>query len=236
MPLLLHLETSTRMCSAALSENGVLLALKEQGGEYTHAENLTLFIQDVFLQTGRKLQELDAVAVSKGPGSYTGLRIGVSTAKGLCYSLGIPLIAVGTLEGMLQGVFQNPSSTVTADVQSSPLPTVSYYCPMLDARRLEVYCAVYDAAGKECEPVSAKIIDAGSFSDFLEKGKILFFGDGAEKCKTLITHPNALFEDNCTPSARYLIPLSETAFAKKQFEDVAYFEPYYLKDFYVGPK
>jgi tRNA threonylcarbamoyladenosine biosynthesis protein TsaB len=227
MPLILNLETATRMCSVALSENGKLLALKELGGEYTHAENLTLFIEDVFAQSQRRLKDLDAISVSKGPGSYTGLRIGVSTAKGLCYSLGIPLMGVGTLDALLLAF--DPSPAIPNGEEQAAVK-----CPMLDARRMEVYCALYDSEGTILEPVSAKIIDEQSFLDYLEKGKVTFFGDGAMKCRTLITHPNALFVDHIVPSAKYMIPLSEAAFEQKRFEDVAYFEPYYLKDFHTG--
>ncbi len=226
MPLLLSLETSTRMCSVALSENGRLLGLKELGGEYSHAENLTLFIEDVFLTANRKIGELDAVAISKGPGSYTGLRIGVSTAKGLCFALGIPLIGVGTLEALFSA-FQTLAK-MDEDVK--------VFCPMLDARRMEVYCQLFDETGNEIEPVSAKIIVADSFLNHLEKGKVVFFGEGAMKCREMIKHPNAVFVDDIVPSAKYMIRLAEQRFEKKVFEDVAYFEPFYLKEFHTGAK
>jgi tRNA threonylcarbamoyladenosine biosynthesis protein TsaB len=227
MALLLLLETSGKMCSVALERDGVLLAEKELGKEYTHAENLTLFIEDVLLQAHVAFSELNAVAVSKGPGSYTGLRIGVSTAKGLCYSLGIPLIAVSTLEAM--------GKAFIASAAVSPSGP-SFYCPLIDARRMEVYSAVYDSSGVEVEPVSAKIIDTTSFAEYLEKGTVYFFGDGAMKCNTLITHPHAVFIADVLPSAKNLISFAEDAFSKKRFEDVAYFEPYYLKEFFTGKK
>jgi tRNA threonylcarbamoyladenosine biosynthesis protein TsaB len=223
MPLLLNIETSTRICSVALSDSGKILALKELGGEYTHAENLTLFIEEVVKEGGCQFESLDAVAVGKGPGSYTGLRIGVSVAKGLCYALNKPLIAIGTLEALFGAC------------PKKQIPDI-LYCPMLDARRLEVYTALYDSLGTERVPVHAKILDESSFGEFLEKGKVVFFGDGAEKFKALTSHPNALFEDHVFPSATFIAQLAEKAWVKKQFEDVAYFEPYYLKDFMAGKK
>jgi tRNA threonylcarbamoyladenosine biosynthesis protein TsaB len=221
MPRILNIETSTRICSVALSESGTILALKELGGEYTHAENLTLFIEDVIASAGVRLADLDAVAISKGPGSYTGLRIGVSVAKGLCYALDKPLIAIGTLPALFRACLKQPDADAV-------------YCPMLDARRMEVYTAVYDSTGNVLEPVSAKIIDINSFAGFLEKGRVVFFGDGAAKCKSVLTHSNALFVDDIFPSAKHLAPLAEIAWSARQFEDVAYFEPFYLKDFMAG--
>jgi tRNA threonylcarbamoyladenosine biosynthesis protein TsaB len=221
MPIILNLETSTRMCSVALSSAGKLLALKEQGGEYTHAENLTLFIQSVFDTAGIQLKDIDAVAVSKGPGSYTGLRIGVSVAKGLCYALEKPLIAIGTLEALTAGCKQQVQHT-------------GLYCTMLDARRMEVYCALYDDKGSEVMAPGAVIIDINSFKAELDRQKIMFFGDGAAKCKELIHHPNAVFVDHLEPSAQFMIDLSEKAFQAGQREDIAYFVPSYLKDFHTG--
>jgi tRNA threonylcarbamoyladenosine biosynthesis protein TsaB len=228
MALILNLETATTACSVSLAKDGKLLALKEQNGEYSHAENLTLFIEDVIRQSGLSLNDVEAIAVSKGPGSYTGLRIGVSTAKGLCYSLNKPLIAVNTLSSMSANIIHRTSSL-------SHLP--SLLCPMLDARRMEVYCAVYDLDGKEIVPTSAEIIDEHSFSGLLKDHMIWFFGDGAGKCKKVLSgNPNALFIDDIECSAKDMISLSEEAFSKKQFEDIAYFEPFYLKDFVAGKK
>ncbi|HEV7230094.1 MAG TPA: tRNA (adenosine(37)-N6)-threonylcarbamoyltransferase complex dimerization subunit type 1 TsaB [Bacteroidia bacterium] len=223
MALILNLETSTRMCSVALAQDGHSVAFRELGGEYTHAENLTLFIQDVFEQAGKQLNQLDAIAVSKGPGSYTGLRIGISTAKGLCYALQKPLLAVPTLESLLH-VMRSGFEGLPGDL----------YCPMLDARRLEVYCAVYDSQNKMVEEVQAKIIDNDSFASLLEKGRLIMFGDGADKCKPFLLSPNAVFADGILPSARHMALLSELAWKEKRFEDVAYFEPFYLKEFYSG--
>jgi tRNA threonylcarbamoyladenosine biosynthesis protein TsaB len=231
MALILNLETATTTCSVALAKDGTLLASKELGGEYTHAENLTLFIGNVMATAGLHLQDLDAVSVSKGPGSYTGLRIGVSTAKGLCYSLDKPLIAINTLKHMAAAASSDPRFIPVGNVDQKVL-----LCPMLDARRMEVYCAVYDGQ-TEIRPTAAEIIDEQSFSDLLRDHIIFFFGDGAAKCKTLFTgNKNAYFADDFFPSAKDMISLSEQAFQKKQFEDVAYFEPFYLKDFVAGKK
>jgi tRNA threonylcarbamoyladenosine biosynthesis protein TsaB len=215
------------MCSVALAEKGQLVALKEHGGEYTHAENLTLFIQEVMQQAGRDLSELDAVAISRGPGSYTGLRIGSSAAKGLCYALEKPFLAISTLQALSQPVVNKWKSNPDEQM---------LLCPMLDARRMEVYCALYSSAGLPVSDVSAKVMDELSFREEFEKGKIVFFGPGAEKCMPLLQHPNAVFEARILPSAKWMIPLAEESFARKQFEDCAYFEPDYLKEFVAGKK
>jgi tRNA threonylcarbamoyladenosine biosynthesis protein TsaB len=225
MPLILQIETATPVCSAALSENGKTIAVKELHANNIHAGSLTLFIQEVMISTGCVYGDLDAVAVSKGPGSYTGLRIGVSTAKGLCFALDKPLIAIGTLGMMAKGFLgANPSYD-------------GLICPMIDARRMEVFTALFDSSLKAVEDVSAKIIDEESFLDKLEQGLITFIGDGAEKCKGAIGHPNALFSPANFNSAANMSELSFEAFAKTNFEDLAYFEPFYLKDFvFTTPK
>lgn len=225
MPLLLCLETSTRSCSVALAKNGTLISLKESFDEkYSHAENLTVYIQNVCAQAKTDLKDIDAVAVSKGPGSFTGLRIGVSTAKGLCYSLNKPLIAINSLEAM------------AVQVSTSPFfKHKGLLVPMIDAKRMEVYCAVYDENMHEIKKTSAEIINEDSFSELLKGRKIYFFGDGAEKCKAMITHPDAVFIQNIYPSAQFMVPVAEKYFFNKTFEDVAYFEPFYLKDF-IGVK
>ena len=375
-PLILCLETSTKVCSVALGQNGKLLALKESFDEkHSHAENLTVYIQEACTQAKFSLKDIEAVAVSKGPGSFTGLRIGVSAAKGLCYALDKPLIAVNSLEAMaverIQKTFvsdrltpdpsprgegerpiyytgknkiwqglkeygremrKNPTEAesllwdqlrgkktghkirrqhaiekficdfvclekqvvieldggihafqktedklreevigdkrfsvlrfsnaeVTGDIEkvtaeikkildeklSPPLrggagggakSLSSLFCPMIDAKRMEVYCAVYDEQLNEIKRTSAEIIDENSFSDLLKQNKIFFFGDGSAKCRSIITHPNAVFSDGINPSAQSMIPIAEKYFAEKKFEDTAYFEPFYLKDF-VGTK
>lgn len=230
MALILNLETATTVCSVALARDGEVIECKEVNKGYTHAENLTIFIQEIFTSVKIKLSALDAIAVSKGPGSYTGLRIGVSTAKGLCMALDKPLIAIHTLQAMAVGFIKeghhNQQSTIN-----------NLLCPMLDARRMEVYCAAFDPQGKEVRPTSALVVDENSFSDLLAGNRIIFFGDGAEKCKsTLMKYSNAVFMDNVFPSAKNMTELSEKALNEKRLENVAYFEPFYLKDFVAGGK
>ncbi|MCE3278443.1 MAG: tsaB [Bacteroidetes bacterium] len=228
MALILNLETATTACSVSLARDGKLLALKELNADYTHAENLTIFIEDVLKEAGCELHSLDAIAVSKGPGSYTGLRIGVSTAKGLCYSLDKPLIALNTLRSMALGILTSRKDMITSS---------SLLCPMIDARRMEVYCAVFDAACKEIKETAAEIIEENSFLELLKDHQLIFFGDGAAKCKTTFEgNANAVFIDNIYPSAKDMITASEEVFSKNMFEDVAYFEPFYLKDFVAGKK
>ncbi|MCE9540898.1 MAG: tRNA (adenosine(37)-N6)-threonylcarbamoyltransferase complex dimerization subunit type 1 TsaB [Bacteroidetes bacterium] len=247
MALILNLETATTVCSVSLSKDGKLLALKEQNGDYSHAENLTLFIQDVLKQAKVKLTDIDAIAVSKGPGSYTGLRIGVSSAKGLCYSLNKPLIAVNTLQYLSLALSEGEGTKIISMQYelNSPSSSLSfgegredvYFCPMLDARRMEVYCAMFDSLNNEIRPTTAEIIDEHSFSDLLNNKVVYFFGDGAAKCKSVLSaNKNAIFIDDVYPSAKNMISLSEKAFVNKEFEDVAYFEPFYLKDFVAGKK
>jgi tRNA threonylcarbamoyladenosine biosynthesis protein TsaB len=223
---ILHIESSTLTCSVAISRNGDILALQESHDQsYAHSEKLVVYIDEVIKQAELKPSDLDAVCVSKGPGSYTGLRIGVSAAKGLCYGLGIPLLSVGSLESM--------AHLVKANFENE-LADVSFLCPMIDARRMEVYMQLFDAGLNQLQAVSAEIIDEKSFASELEKGRVVFLGDGAAKCKEIIQHTNAIFLDDFKTSASGMIPLAESKFANKQFEDVAYFEPYYLKDFVAG--
>ncbi len=234
MALILNIETATTMCSVSLAKDGILLALKEQNGSYAHSENLTLFIEDICARSNTKLIDIDAVSVSKGPGSYTGLRIGVSTAKGLCYSLNKPLIAINTLRQMALSISKNFKSDIPF---FNTLNVPILFCPMLDARRMEVYCAIYDELNNEVIPTAAEIIDEHSFAEILKNNTVVFFGDGASKCKnSLATNKNALFINDVFPSAKNMITLSEKAFINKQFEDVAYFEPFYLKDFMIIKK
>ena len=220
MSLILGIETSTKICSVAVSDGEKLLAIEEEGGEYSHSEKLTVFIQKVLGRAGLQLKDVDAVAVSKGPGSYTGLRIGVSVAKGLCYALDKPLIAVDTLQAMAKNV-------AILDDSSDSL-----YSPMIDARRMEVYTALYDDENNSVTPITAKIIDENSFSEALIDQKIIFFGDGAEKCaEALDKNSNATFIDQGLPSAEFVNQIAFDKYQNQEFEDVAYFEPYYLKDF-----
>ena len=217
MKILLFIETSTKNCSVALFDNGNLLQLKENNSEkYMHAEKLTIFIEDVIKKTKISFKEISGVILSKGPGSYTGLRIGTSTAKGLCYSLDIPLISVSTLRAMAFSM--------------SSKHNFKFYCPMIDARRMEVFSSIYDQKNNQVREIRADIVDQYTYSQFL-KTKVLFFGDGALKCKSIINSSNAYFLDGIFPSAKNIGLLGFDKFLNNDFEDVAYFEPYYLKDF-----
>lgn len=219
MATILCIETATTNCSVALSVNGSVIALKENNSaKYSHAERLHTYIEEVLTLAGLDKNELDAIAVSKGPGSYTGLRIGVSAAKGLCYALDKPLISIPTLESL--------SSQLTE--------LEGYRVAMLDARRMEVYAAVFSSEGKEIRETRAEILTTDSFSEFLEKGISSFIGSGVEKFETLCKHTNAVFINEKSPSAREMALLAETKFKISDIEDVAYFEPYYLKDFIGG--
>jgi len=225
MSLILQIETATTVCSVALSENGKVLTNKEIQQRNVHAEVVTLFIDEVLKMAGIQYQDLSAVAVSCGPGSYTGLRIGISVTKGLCYSLDIPFIAIETLEAMTDGIIAGTSTEQML------------FCPMIDARRMEVFTAVFDAKGNRVKPTSAEIIGQDSFSDLLKTNKMIFFGDGAAKCKDVLgANPNAQIISDFQNSARYLTKKATEKFNAKDFEDTAYFEPYYLKDFIAGKK
>jgi len=226
LALIINFETATRICSVALASDGKILGIKESNEEKSHASRLTVFIEDLLNEQLLKAADLDAIAVSKGPGSYTGLRIGVSTAKGLAYALGKPLISVGTLFSLSTGAAQLPAVKELANKEKQVL-----LCPMIDARRMEVYAALYKTCQKVVEPVSAKVIDENSYRDYLSKYYIVFFGSGSGKCRELIRHPNALFIEGIECSAGYMIEHSEKAFQQEDFENVAYFEPFYLKDF-----
>lgn len=224
MALILNIETATKTCSVALARDGEVIALKQSEGEYNHAENLTPFIDSVIKEGGISLNKLDAIAVSKGPGSYTGLRIGVSTAKGLCFALNKPLIGVETLETMVKKLISLPLRQGRGEAL--------YFCPMIDARRMEVYCAIFDHNLKKIKETSAEIINENSFSDILSHNKVLFFGDGAEKCREALSkNTNTVFVEGNYNSAAGMATLSEAAFNNSQFENLAYFEPFYLKDF-----
>jgi len=228
MSLILVLETATPVCSVALARNGELLSLSESTAPNAHAGVITLFIEKLFRETALSYSDLDAVAVSMGPGSYTGLRIGVATAKGLCYALDKPLLAIPTLEAMASGMLKDEGRGTKAG-------SGMLYCPMIDARRMEVYCAVYDEHLREVRPTEAVIVNEHSFEELLNNQPLLFAGNGEAKCKeTLSGSSNALFLDHFRPSARFLTGLAEERFRKTQFEDLAYFEPFYLKDFIAG--
>lgn len=225
MALILNIETSTEVCSVTLAENGKLRFIKESTEGLNHSELLTVFIEELFAENQIQINTIDAVAVSKGPGSYTGLRIGVSVAKGLCYALNIPLIAINSLEVM--GIFAAQNITEYSNLKSDNV----LFCPMIDARRMEVYTALYNLKGEEIKAVSAEIIDETFLINFLENNTILFFGNGADKCKNQITHSNAIFKGPEKTSAQFMQNIADFKYNKKEFEDVAYFEPFYLKNF-----
>jgi len=232
--VILHIETSNELCSVALSNETDCLAVRENIEGRNHAALLTLFIEELLNANNISVKDLDAVAVSSGPGSYTGLRIGVSTAKGLCYGANLPLIAVPTLLSMSIGFLQQYDVPLSQPLSSREGGAL--LCPMIDARRMEVYTAIYDKEVRQIEKTSAEIITEQSFSSWLEKRQIFFFGNGATKCRSIISHPNAFFPENYAHSARYMIKPALQAYTEKQFVDVAYFEPFYLKDFIAGPK
>ena len=226
MALILNIETATEVCSVALAKDGRLLFEKESTEGLNHSELLTVFIEELLQANEVFVETLDAVAVSKGPGSYTGLRIGVSVAKGLCYALNKPLIAVSALDAMGKYTALNLEKFIPGSFPENVL-----LCPMIDAQRMEVYASLYDSKRKQLEPITAQIIDENSFSSYLKQFKILFFGNGAAKCRDKLTHPNALFEGPVKASARFMLRLAQEKYNNKEFEDVAYFEPFYLKDF-----
>jgi len=218
--IILNIETATKNCSVSVSDGAEILAFKELNeGKFSHAEKLHSFILEVLELAKLEMKDLDAVAVSKGPGSYTGLRIGVSTAKGLCYALNIPLISIATLKSLAMQI---------------PANTFDFMVPLLDARRMEVYSAVFDRHHIQVRETEAEIIGEESFKELLEKGKVCFLGDGAEKCVDFIKHKNALFLAGKYPSSHEMAILADHKYKDKAFEDLAYFEPFYLKDFVAG--
>jgi tRNA threonylcarbamoyladenosine biosynthesis protein TsaB len=223
-PLVLQIETSGDFCSVALSAGGECIAFLEVSTVRNHAAMLTPLIEALLVQENLTAAQLAAVAVSIGPGSYTGLRIGVSTAKGLCFGADIPLIAVPTLKAMARGLL----------CQMPEIENNALICPMIDARRMEVYTALFDARLNTVKDTAAEIINENSFEPALERGKIYFAGNGADKCKKIITHPNAIFPDSYLFSAKNMIPDAWKAFQEGKFANVAYTEPYYLKDFIAG--
>ena len=225
MTLLLSLETSTHSFSGALHQEGKLVSYKESSENQTTASMLSVRIDELFKNSGFKKNQLSAVIIASGPGSYTGLRIGVATAKGICYALNIPLISVNTLSLMTWQFINQLSSEY--DLEGVLL------CPMLDARRMEVYCMLMDKAGQIIEPIQAKVIDEQSFSDLLDRKKIYFFGEGSDKCKNSIHHPNAKFVSGSKPSASALGVIGFQKFERNEFENTDLFEPLYLKDFVI---
>ena len=223
MALILNIETTTNICSVCLAKDGSVAAMKETGEGKAHSSLLAVYIDELLAGEKMSAASLDAVAVSKGPGSYTGLRIGVSTAKGLCYGVNAKLLGIDTLQSMaVRAIREYKNIHEHKNV---------LLCPMIDARRMEVYTAFYKATAEPYTEVKAEIITKTSFHKQLQKQKVFFFGNGAEKCKKIIEHPNAVFIDGIFPCAGFLAPLSEQKFKSQQFEDIAYFEPFYLKEF-----
>ena len=221
MSCILNIETSTETCSVAVAQDGGIIFEKINNEPNSHTKYLAKFVEEALSFAESHAIPLDAVAVSSGPGSYTGLRIGVSTAKGICYGKNVPLIAIPTLKLLCV------KPLLSDDIEDEN----ALLCPMIDARRMEAYTAIYDRALREVREVKAEVIDATTYNEWLDKGLVYFFGNGAEKCKEIINHTNARFIDNVIPTAKSMLPLAELAIAKGQYEDVAYFEPFYLKDF-----
>ena len=222
MARILNLETATTNCSVSISENEKTIIVKENNAvEYSHSEQLHVFIKEALDEASLSFSDLDAVSISKGPGSYTGLRIGVSAAKGLCFSLDIPLIAVATLESMARQVKLGENQLVI---------------PVLDARRMEVYSAVYGENYKQVRETKAEIIETSSFQEYLNYDAVYVVGNGAAKCKETLQYSNFIFDDTLMPSANETAVIAHEKYQKQHFEDVAYFEPYYLKDFVLQGK
>ena len=221
MSCILHIETSTNVCSVAVSEDGKVIFDKADRTGNNHAEALGSFVDEAMSFADSHAIPLDAVAVSSGPGSYTGLRIGVSMAKGVCYALNLPLLSVPTLELMCVPVL----------LRNEEIEDEALLCPMIDARRMEVYAALYDRALKPVRGIQADVVDADTYRQWLEDRPVYFFGNGAAKCMDTINHPNAHLIEGIEPVAKWMMPLAERKMLNDIHEDVAYFVPYYLKDF-----
>ena len=248
MERIILIETSTALCSVALAEDGTVTAYRESSAPKAHASLTAVFVQEVLAERGVTLADCDAVCVSMGPGSYTGLRVGVSTAKGLCFGAGKPLLAVGTLDTLVAQASSSAEAEANVEPRSGLYPREEasagedgatdmanvdprprYIVPMIDARRMEVYAAVFEN-GKQITETAPAIIDENSYAEYLEQGPVLFIGDGAGKCADVIKHPNAHF-CQCHPKASSMLQPALQALKEKRFEDVAYFEPFYLKEF-----
>jgi tRNA threonylcarbamoyladenosine biosynthesis protein TsaB len=222
--MVICIETATNICSVALCDSNGVISLRESNDIKSHASMLTVFIDEVLKENGVKPEELEAVATAKGPGSYTGLRIGVSVAKGIAFAVSIPLIGIGTTLSMYWGMAARMKAS-GADMKDT------YLCPMIDARRMEVYHAIYDANGSVVKDICAEVITEDAFSDIPENIKLILYGNGAEKCKGTIRRKNIVFDDEFRVSAAYMQVPAYQAIKNRHFENVAYFEPFYLKDF-----
>ena len=227
MALILNIETTTHVCSVALSRDGQMVRIRENHEGKSHAALLTYYIDEILKQEGLGVKDLDAVGISQGPGSYTGLRIGVSTAKGLCYGASKPLVAVSTLQALTRGLLH----AVKALEQPPPLDDKTILVPMLDARRMEVYSALLNRKLEFIREGQAEVIGEQTYASWLEGCNMVFFGTGSDKCRQVIAHPHAYFVEGIEPSAQHMSGLAEEKYQQGIFEDVAYFEPYYLKDF-----
>ena len=224
-PLILHLETSGHACSVALAENGEMLSFREQiTSNYSHAEVLSGFIREVIEEAGKVYVDVNAVALGMGPGSYTGLRIGTATAKGLCFALDIPLIGMTTTDIMVQSYLES--------MPSDKWGTKTWLCPMLDARRMEVFAAVYDVGGNLVREVQAEVVDEDTYRPWLDKGPVIFFGDGAPKCREVLGgYHNTHIEEGHYPLARHMVKECLGLYRSASYLDLAYFEPLYAKEF-----
>ena len=228
MACILNIETSTDVCSVAVSQDGACIFSKEDHGGPNHSVMLGLYVDEAMSFADSHAIPFDAVAVSSGPGSYTGLRIGVSMAKGLCFGRDLKLIAVPTLELLCVPVLLRELASPADDDPDAPEPLL---CPMLDARRMEVYAGLYDRALRPVRQVQADVVDATAYREWLDQRPVYFFGNGAAKCMPVINHPNAILLEGVEPLARWMQPLAERRLLNGQTEDVAYYEPFYLKDF-----
>ncbi len=216
MATILHIETATTNCSVSIATNGKLIVLKEENSiGYSHSEQLHLFIKEALSSASLSFKDIDAIAVSKGPGSYTGLRIGVSAVKGLCFALDLPMIAVPTLQVIAASVDEQDATIIA----------------MIDARRMEAFTAVYNSKLEAIRTTQAEILDENSFQNYVSNGKTILVGNSVKKCRPFLTHPNFIFKEEVLPSAKYMVALAYQKFLNNDFVDVAYFEPYYLKDF-----
>lgn len=222
--MIICIETSTPVCSVALCNPSGVIAVRENTEGKSHAALLTIFIEDLLKKTGIRVEDLEAVAVSKGPGSYTGLRIGVSVAKGMAYAASIPLIGVETPVSMFHGIKDKTENKFQADDNT-------LFCPLIDARRMEVYNAIFDSRGNKFRETTAEVIEENSFREISENQRIIFFGDGAIKCRGVMRRKNILFVDDYRISAASMLKPAHKAIIEKNYEDIAYFEPFYLKDF-----
>ena len=221
MSCILHIDTSTNVCSVAVSENGGVIFNKENHSGPNHAESLGSDVDEALSFADSHAIPVDAVAISSGPGSYTGLRIGGSMAKGICYGQGLHLVSVPTLELLCVPVL----------LRHDEMEENALLVPMIDARRMEVYAQVFDRALRTVRPVQADVVDEETYREYLDRGPVYFFGNGAEKCMEVIHHPNAHFIKGIEPLAKYMMPLAEKRIAMEQYEDVAYFAPFYLKEY-----